>query len=177
MTFILLLPPPRVPYALQVATEVLSEARLKLNPTKCEAWATDLSTLPASFPCIRAPTPTVMRLHAAPATVVDLPGASTASQVPGDHGSMQDLVTGRRAFLEALHKMRKSGLSLQATWALVKQKAASDAMWWARTVGLPSTTAQRLDADVSQFVRDTFDLEDLPPTLMRAFFLPCARVG
>ena len=83
----------------------------------------------------------------------------------------------RTKFLQALEALKSTGLSMQAPWALLEQKKASDSMWWARTVGMSTSVAKTMDSQVVEFALQHFDMRDMPATSVARLFHPLRQGG
>ena len=88
------------------------------------------------------------------------------------------LLNTRAEFFDNLEVLLQAGLSLQNTWTLFKTKASSDWTWIARTVGIPTLVAQRMDMDIrSRFARLFAGQADMPLESIRRINMPVKDGG
>ena len=73
---------------------------------------------------------------------------STRCFVAASDDHLASFLHTRAEFFDRLEVLMQAGLSLQNAWTLFKTKASSDWTWIARTVGIPTLVAQRMDLDI-----------------------------
>jgi hypothetical protein len=78
---------------------------------------------------------------------------------PANHMQYEQLATKRHRTFQKIRELKEAGLSVQNAWVLLRNVIAGDTTWTARTVGIPTLVAEKLDEQAKKMICWLFNLE------------------
>lgn len=153
-----------IKHALDTVTTYVEQLGLQLNTTKTECWVHPTAVPPSDthFSIRRTTRPIVLKTTAEPIPIIpDNP--NTPTPYIHEHApEHQRLLTKRAHTATRLQHLHSQGLTTHVAQALWRTATASDATFTARTIGLDTTTATKLDTITVKLHEEWLDTQLTP---------------